>query len=333
MALNVTPTPSAGKAKTSTTSPVSSGVRSSSPALSSLFSGVTGTPVSGTDFVTLAPPPPRCIGLLYGRDKHGKSTFLTDFCPQPVYNINLDNRGEEAAYRAATELGRLVHYLPTAFPADILSMDHEDAKQYGREILDRLVRNYNAAAEMMRGKGGTLGLDTVTELADLVKLAVRGRVDRPAGTKEDKGDFGKSDALINRQLWHFPNKARECRVNLIMIARATEIYQDREATGRFTYKCDKVFSSACDWAMEIRKAGVQEQEARFVAENGGKPLSTSQALKIRQQGPQFELEVALGGMAIAEEGKVYTEVEWGEDGPFAYACSRLIPRTTVEDWK
>lgn len=299
--------------------------------ISSLFLA-SGTPLAGTDFVTLAPPPPRTVGLLYARDGHGKTTFVTDYCPEPVFLCNLDNRGEEAAYQATLQ-GRTVYYLPAAFPADILNMEHEDAKSYGREVLDRLVKNYNAAAEQLRGQGGTLAIDTVKELADLVKLAVRGRWDRPAGTKEDKGDFGKSDSIINRQLWHFSNKARECRVNLILISRAKEIYEGREATGRWTYDCDKVFSAACDWAMEIRKATPQDQINRHLQETGAKEISTSQMLKIKKQGPMFELEVANSKLNIGEEGKIYTEAEWGEAGPFAFACAKMIPRTKVEDWK
>jgi hypothetical protein len=302
--------------------------------LTTFFSPVSGTPIPGTDFVTLSAPAPRAICMVYGRDGSGKSTFAARFAPGPVAFINLDGRAEHTVYESIVEHGRVVHYMSTGAPADVLNTEHEELKVYAADVLNKIKRNFTWAVEQSRqGKVRTIVIDTTKELADLVKLAVRGRVDRPAGTKEDKGDFGKSDAVINRELWFFPTLARQSNANLVLIARSKPKYVGREDTGKVLPDTDKVFTAAVDWIAEIRLASVEEKQARLAEANNGQ-VNALQLIQIAQAGPSFEVEISeKAGTNHSELNKVYSESDWKEHGPFAYTCARMYKSTTVEDWK
>lgn len=302
--------------------------------LTSFFSPVSGTPIPGTDFVTLAAPTPRAICMVYGKDGSGKSTFAARFAPGPVAFINLDGRAEHTVYESIVEHGRTIHFMTTGAPADILNTDHDELKAYGNQVLNKVKRNFTWAVEQSRhGKVRTIVIDTTKELADLVKLAVRGRVDRPAGTKDDKGDYGKSDAVINRELWFFPTLARQSNANLVLVGRGKPKYVGREDTGKILPDTDKVFSAAVDWIAEIRLASVEEKQARLAEASGGQ-INALKLIEIAQAGPSFEVQISeKAGTNIAELDKVYTEKDWGVHGPFAYTCARMYKGTTVEDWK
>jgi hypothetical protein len=73
-----------------------------------------------------------------------------------------------------------------------------------------------------------------------------------------------------------------------------------------------------------------EDKVKEVTESaGGKPTAL-QLMQAMNSKPSLSLILSkplmLGGVK-------YQEKDWGEAGPFPYACSRLIPRTKVEDWK
>lgn len=333
-------TPSPGKPKTS---------RADNPlASSSLFSGAIGDPVPGTDLLLLKPRPPYTIALIYGQSGCGKTCIGTGYpdpdtglivggMPTPYIHIDLDGRAYEQVL-AATQAGRTIYYLSALVsddPQDVLGMENEEAKSYATEMLNRIKTAAKWAAEQARTSRDLcrgIFLDGVNEYGDLIKLAVRGRVDRPLGTKEDKGDFGKSDNIINRELWFLPNLARSVCMNLVMTGRAGKVYKGREATGEWTWACDKAFDQACDWSGEIRLSGMDEELVRQAEEGGGK-LTALQILQARGAGPSFELKVDKAGNNIKEKGKVYTGEMWGELGPFAYAARRLMPRSTEGDWQ
>lgn len=327
------------------TGPSATSPSSLAPSLSSLFSNVPGESVPGTDFILIRPRPPYTIALIYGKNGCGKTSIVTGHyneigelvgaVPDPFALIDVDNRSYERALEAK-EAGKTIYYLPAAYPADIMEMDTEEAKKFATDSLARIKHNYKWAiyqAKQSRDNMRLIALDGVKELGDLISLAYRGRTDRPEPKKGEP--FPASiDMLVNRELWYFPNMAREACVNLVMIGRAKEVYKGREGTGAWTWDCNKIFDAACDWSAEIRLTDVEAKLTSATERNGGKPLSPMDIMTISKSGPSFELVVDKAGNNIKEKGRVYTQEDWEREGvgPFAYAATRLMPRTKVEDW-
>lgn len=307
--------------------------------VSSLFtSSIKGTPVPGTDLVIVSSPPRnKTIGVLFGQDGCGKSYFVANHCPGPVLFINCDRRAEEVAFDAGTR-GKTIYYLDAALPANIRQLSSDAAKEVATYALDRIVQNYEwGLAQAREGKLATIGIDTGTELTNIVHFAITGKGESSKPSKEEKGDFGAGARLIKQQMWYFTNAARESRVNLIILSRVKEIYDGPKPTGEYTWDCHPVLRQACDWCAEIRLSSIGSKIEQETKEAGGK-LSALRLLQLEKEGPSFEFRipnapVGKSGLNLNELGKVYTEKDWGEAGPFAYACSRLIPRTKVEDWK
>lgn len=174
--------------------------------------------------------------------------------------------------------------------------------------LDTVRRNLSIAiAESLRGNCRSICLDTASEFAEIVAIAIRGRADMV------KGDYGKSKGMINGELWDMLNEARGGNAHFIMLARAKAIWEGNEPTGKFTYRGPEVLNDGVDWAGHIRlKKGI-----------GGR-------LK-----KEFQMEITKAGTNIAELGAVYKQEEWEQEGmfgPFAFACMMNYPGTLPEDW-
>lgn len=288
--------------------------------------GSTAPELTGSDFILLEEPKAQTVGILFAKDGHGKTWFTVNSCPEPVVLIGLDRRGERAA-KEAMKRGRKVYYLDAAMPANALQMSHEQAQEHGKNALDLITRNYEwAIGKSIREWGrGTLVFDTSTELRDIARVAVRGRIDRPNPKSGEKGDFGKSDALINQTLKYFCDRARDSNLNLVLLSRAKPVYEGREDTGRITWDTDKIFSQAADWIVEYRMVGQMV--------GGGGPIQLLGAMPAMSAGPSFEMQVTQPKLNIEEMGKVYRQHEWGAEGPFSYLCTRVVPGSQTEDWR
>lgn len=318
------------------------GVSSSPISLASLFSTITGTPVPGTHLIRPARRRPYTISLLYGRTGSGKTQLITGHrdsptntlllggFPGPLTYCDLDNRAYDSVVDAI-ECGKDIMYMPCALPAAILDLSHDQAKDFATESLARLKQTFTWGVEQAKGSRSQVNaivLDGVKILGDLIKLAVRGRTDR--GTPKKGDPFPAAlDMLINRELWFFANKAREGACNLIMIAQATQVYDGREATGKLTWDCDKIFAESADWIAEVQISSVEEKLAKMAEEGGGK-LTAGQILEASSARPSITLRVA---KPLMLEGTTFTENDYGSDSPFAYACSRLITHSKIEDWR
>jgi len=311
-----------------------SGSRVSTPSASiaELFaSRVPGQPIPGTSMVKVARPASRTVCVIHGLDGCGKSTLVTRFCPDPIQFINCDRRAEESAYDSGENYGKEIYYLDAALPSEISEFSPEYAKEVAEFLLhDIITKDFKwSIANGVR----TIGIDTASEFTRILNYAHRGHPIKQKPTKEDPGDFGASDRAISEAIWYFVNKVRETRnVNLVILSRTKEEFDGPKPTGRYYADCHKVFNHACDWSAYLSLKSHEDMLRDLEAAHPGQPLTTSDLLKLQKRRP-FSLKVTKGGMAIEEMDKVYTEDDWGEDGPFAYACSRLIPRTTVEDWK
>jgi hypothetical protein len=278
---------------------------------------------AGSDFVVLDEPKTTTVGMLYARDGDGKTHFGANFCPQPVVVIGLDGRGEREVKKALRK-GRKVFYLDASTPFNVSQMNHEAAMKAAAESLELISRNYEWAVNksIQEWGSGTLVIDTSKELSDIVRVMYKGRVDKQSD------DFGKSEALINRTIKYFGERARQSNLNLILLARAKPIYSGREDTGRVTWDADKVFSQTVDWVVEYRKAA-----AGFAIPGVGL-LGAAQVPGIVSNEPTYEILVTNPKLAHGEQGAVYRQAEWEAAGvgPFAYMCERLIPGSVAEDW-
>lgn len=322
-----------GSIPSSPSSPSSSPSKGTSSSLpvSSLFTPRT------TNLLSLDDPiPPYSISLIYGLNGSGKTEFavghvdpltgtISGGIPGPLAVFDFDNRGYQAC-KSANAAGKKIHYFPSALAADIGSMEEKDAKEYATASLSVIKADYSLCLQMARKREiRGIVLDGVKELGDLIKIMVRGRPDRP---KPKKGEFlAGLDAVINQELWYFTNAARESRVTLMMIARAKPNSWP-EPTG-FIWDCDKVWDAAADWSAQIAISSVEDKVKEVTEAAGGKPTAL-QLMQAMNSKPSLSLVLS---KPLMLNGVKYTEKEWGEDGPYPYACSKLIPRTKVEDWR
>lgn len=299
--------------------------------------GHTSAELTGSDFCILDEPRKQTVGILYARDGHGKTFWGCAYCPEPVVLICLDGRGERTAKAVMAETGRKIYYLDAKAPGNAVQMSHEQAQQAGTDALALITRNYEWAIEKsIREWGrGTLMIDTSSELRDIVKLSVRGRVDRPNPKSGEKGDFGKSDAVINRTLKYFADRSRDSNLNLLLLARAKPIYEGREDTGRITWDTDKIFSQAADWIIGLNMVSGMMPAVGGIQMLGGGIATLGAGSAGSPSKPTFELHVTNPKCAYEETGNVYREADWNAAGenPFVYAMQRLLPGSRAEDWR
>lgn len=273
----------------------------------------------GSDFTILAAPKRQANILLYADAGNGKSTFGLRFAPHPVAMINYDKRAHYAVSEAQ-KLGRRILYAQIDIPANVTKLGDDAAKKIGQAAVDKTVRNFELAVrESQKGNVRTIILDTGTEYSEVLSLAIKGK---PSGKSND---YGKSKDWINREWWRLWNLAREGNAHFIVLARAREIWENSEPTGRFTFRGPEVLNDGADWAgwIRVKKA----RGVGGVKKIGGGP-GAGGGVK------EFELEITKAGANIAELGAVYSSAEWEEyGGPFVYACSLQFPGSVTEDWE
>lgn len=264
----------------------------------------------GGDFTTSETLKQRCIALVFGDAGSGKTTFVTDYCPDPIALINYDQRSVHAVPRARG-MGRKIFPAYISLPRNMSRLAIPDAKKAAREIVGRTVRNLEIALrESERGNVRTIALDTGTEYSEILRYAAQGHLEKAT-------DYGAGKDWINRQWWDMFNAARSSDVNFIVLARASAVWANNEPTGEYTYKGPAVMDDGVDWSALIR-----------IKKRLGK---ASASAKVKQE---FEMKVAKAGVNISEKSQVYASADWGDmGGPFAYACMMMYEGTTPEDWK
>lgn len=268
------------------------------------------------------------VGMIFSRDGDGKTHLVANYCPEPVVIIGLDGRGEREIKKALKK-SRKVFYLDASTPFNVLEMEHEQAMKAASESLRLITRNYEWAVEQSINKwgSGTLAIDTSKELADIIRVAIKGRVDKQSD------DFGKSEAIINRTMKYFADRARQSNLSLVLLARSKPIYVGREDTGRITWDTDKVFHQAVDWVAEYRKVSGGGLVGGMPA--GGFIGAAPMGAMATAPGTTYEIVATNPKLAHGETGAVYRQAEWevGDVGPFAYLCERVVPGSTADDWK
>lgn len=265
---------------------------------------------AGSDFIVLAESRLQANAVVFGNGGSGKTTVATEFAPDPVAFISLDRRGDEAVRRAMKK-GRRIVFLRVDMPANPTKLPDADVKKIGQTAVNKVIKNFEwAVKESLKGNIRTICVDTGTEYAEMLNMAVTGKELRV------KGDFGKSKDLINREFWRLYNLAREGNAHFILLARAKEIWEGNEPTGRFSPKGPDVIHDGADWCGHIRLARAQK----------------------KGQAKRFELQITKAGNNIEKIGKVYVsdpdaENTWEPWGPFVAPTWEQFEETTdPEQW-
>lgn len=260
---------------------------------------------AGSDFT--APPIPKRQAkiTLCGESGVGKTTFALKYAPDPIALINFDGRAGYAA-QEATQAGKKVLMTEIRISGDINRMKEEEAKRAGQIVIDKTMKNLEAAVrESQKGNIRTICFDTGTEYGQFLTLAFRGKL----GLVKD---YGKSKDLINQQLLRLYQVAADGNAHLIMLTRAKATWAGEEPSGKFEPKAYEVLSEAADIIahLRFRKAG----KGRVTKET--------------------EIEILKAGTDRSQLGAVYREADWEDlGGPFVYACMMNYPGTTPEDWQ
>jgi len=284
--------------------------------------------LQGTRFYTLKPNRRPARILLYGDGGTGKTYFAARYCPGPIAFINFDRRAKDTILKAQQETGKKIWYQEIRPFPDAINMTSDESKKVGKEQLKILLDEiYSAVRLSQRGDVRTICLDTATEANAVINMAISGRPDRAAD------DYGKSKDMATWQWKSILNGVFDGEANLILLSRAKEIYNGREGTGKFTYRCPAELNDGVDISMEIRTV-VPGMNAIAGGLKSFASVGVSGTLPGMQTGPRWELYVTKAGANAAELGQTYTSTEWDLlGGPFVYACMRQWVGTTPEDWK
>lgn len=268
------------------------------------------TTLAGSDFT--APPDPRdqAIALIFGRPGSSKTSFALRGGPDPLVFFDIDQRGRHALAYAQHTMKKKVYYTNIDYPMKITKMDDVMAKAAGQKSWDKFARNYEIAIkEAEKGNVRTIVIDTATELGEILKIAVQGRIDRKAG------DYGKSKGIINTEMAKMLKLVRNTPANLILLARAKEVWEGSEPTGKWKHEGLDCLEYDSDWAAHIRL-----KKLKSIKDRG------------KTQSKEFEMEITKAGIDISVLGNVYNEEDWGELGPFVWACMENYPGTSPDVW-
>jgi len=261
---------------------------------------------AGSDFIVLSKPRLQANVVIFGQGGHGKSTYVTEYCPDPIAFISLDRRADQAVYKA-TSKGRRIVFLRVDTPANPSKLGNEAAMKLGQAAVAKVIKNAEwAVKESLKGNIRTWALDTGTEYGEMVNLALTGKEVRV------KGDYGKSKDLLNREFWRLYNLAREGNAHFVLLARAQEIWEANEPTGKFKPRGPDVISDGADWCGHIRLSRAQK----------------------KGEAKKFEIQVTKAGVNIEKLGKVYTSADWEPYGPFVLPTWEQFEESSEpEEWE
>lgn len=177
------------------------------------------SPLAKSDFTDVPAPKPQAINLIFAGTGEGKSTYFLDYCPEPVAFCDINRRGYHAAQKAISA-GRRIKYLPIDYPSNYSKLDEKQARAAGQVSVDKMERNFDLALEAnLKGDIRTIAIDTMSEYAEILMIALVGRPER----RED--DYGKSSAAQKAVLSKMIKRARDTNVHLVMLGQTKEIYE------------------------------------------------------------------------------------------------------------
>lgn len=187
----------------------------------------------------------RLIANIHGRTKRGKSSVLLTF-PRPIYIGDLDHQTRELL-RIHPELAEDVHLAEYHIPEN---PSHEEASK----LVDEILEDWQDACELAAKKGGTVALDTATQLWQVIQKV---KVDEIAN-KRLKEEMRKWEAQDRRgpqpdpdMIRIFPYDYRQANalmtavlqrpyiyptLNAVYINRHRELYAGANPTGQWGFQ-------------------------------------------------------------------------------------------------
>lgn len=259
--------------------------------------------LSGSDFSSEIKPKFQSLSLIYGDAGTLKSSFAYLYCPEPVFCLNFDGRDLDAFQRAKDQ-GREVYRVQFDLPAGIDQMDIGKAKEIGKTLLDKTMRNYRWCLDQAnKGNIRTIFWDTATEATRLMTVALRGRTQAP------NDDYGRASGQINHMWLEDIGKAcRQTPAHLVILSRSKSVWIDNKPAYD-DFRCPEAVNEAVDWSANIR-------------------------IRRLPNGKQTkDLELLINkSVVFGEGGKIYTSRDWQDDGPFVYTCWQMWEKSEIEDW-
>lgn len=272
--------------------------------------------IEGTGINLNTPLPRQATAVIFGESGVGKTTFVTRWCPGPIFLLCFDQRSRSAVNRARAA-GRTVAYKEVSFSRSILTLTNDECMAIGNTLIEEVFRLIDwAVNQSLAGNIRTICFDTCSEFGELVELAVRGRFD--GGRKKD---FGESKAQMNRICWELLQSLRRGNANAILLARSKELWRGNQPTGKMVHRCPEVIYEGCDFAGSLRP--VKQAGGLSLGSGGLTSVSSPAEPSIQPHKKMVELEVTKAGENGDEEGRVYRFDNWDlVGGPFAYMASR-----------
>jgi hypothetical protein len=268
------------------------------------------TTLQGLDFTEPPEPKDQAIMLGFGLAGQGRTTFGLMYAPGPVAFFDIDRRGLHAAKKAKAA-GKRIHYLAIDYPKNLNRLSPAQVIQTTTKSTDLVRRNFDGVLERsLKGDIRTIVFDTMTEYAEVLAMKFTGH---NSGGKPVK-DYGKSAGQVKAELSEMIKSTRESSANLIMLARAKEVWEGGEPTGKYTYRGPDTMEFDADWCAHIRI-----QKRRSIRDRGKVPV--------------FEMEITKAGIDISILGNVYTQEDWGPLGPFVWGCMENYPDTDPDTWE
>jgi hypothetical protein len=280
--------------------------------------------------------------LIVGKGGSGKSTFVLDYCPQPIAFFNFDGRADDAVEKALND-GRDISYEYISTDVDMLTLNTR-AKKESKQAYDRFFTLFdNSIKYMAKKRRGTVAIDTGTELDRLMNIAIK-------GTTKPAKDYGASKDVINQSWAKLFDDARKHRVHLVVLARTADEWKANEPTGRVLQRGNDLMYDLADWAGEIRiignhkkgklerfeieiiKAGTNAQEYGAVYKDKDWKDTKTLISQLEEELDEAEIEGdEMNERRLTKEIKQLQQLPDGL-GPFAYSCSRLYPTSHWSDW-
>ena len=234
------------------------------------------------------------FGLILGDAGSGKTTFITDYMPDPLTLISYDYRAKHAVKRARAA-GRRIGHVNIDIPS--FKQEKEAIKLAARETVEQTIKNLEwSARQAQEGKILSIGLDGGTEFSGLLMTAYHGNLEEV----DWNSVFGRDAQYIRRQWLRVFRILRQSQAHVIITIRAKEVWKDNKPSGEFEFEGHKVINEGVDFAAYI---------------------STK---KGKLGGLKGNLKVTKGGVNREMQGVSISEAQWDQEGgPFASLCGRM----------
>lgn len=268
------------------------------------------------------------IAILFGPPGARKSSTVFLSCPEPIRTLNFDGRDIPAFERAKDTCsicrkmadkhkGEDHKFKPIDIERselqtteDFDKAEPEAAQKKARALITAFWRDYELALKVCAPnpktkRRGTVVIDTFEELKPILCASILGTTEIPYKQLRAQG-------RLNQICRDIVARARRAKVNLIILARESEIYVNDKGTGYYKPKAPRALLESADWA------GFIEVKSQVRAK---KAVITPQVTMMKCGGNDGELF------------KLYTEDDWRDDGAFAWICYNQWLKSEIEDWR